>query len=330
MKPRFRVDAQLGRRLAERGLSLTAIVRAARLGLGFFEQAKISVTTDELFALWTSIGVESADPAIGLWLGSNERVESCAPLSIAMLAAPTLQEALVRAARYKRLTCPEEIEVVSRRGECSARFHWLLADEHTPFALIDLCFAWLFHIGRRGSGGTVSPIRIELRRPSARARMYQRHFGCPILFDAPRDAIVFDASDVMRPFVTHNADLLAIVAPHLEAELSRAATEVLVQVKAVIKRLLCGRRPDLEDVARELAVTPRTLQRRLAAEQQTYQQLLEEARREMSHHYLLETDLELNEAAFLLGYTDASSFFRAFRQWEGTSPGRWREDRRPC
>ena len=48
------------------------------------------------------------------------------------------------------------------------------------------------------------------------------------------------------------------------------------------------------------------------------------ARRELAQHYLLHSSLELNETAYLLGYEDANSFFRAFHQWEGTSPGKWR------
>jgi AraC-like DNA-binding protein len=325
MKPRFRLDGGLGQRLAAHGLSLARLERHARLAPGVFAQDKMVVTTDELFALWTSAGELAADPAIGLLLGSEEHLQRT-PVSVAMLYSRSFGEALERAARYKRLTCPEEIEVVTRRGECSARFRWLLAAQEVPRALIDLCFAWIVSIGRRGTGIALTPLRVELRRPAAQARVYRRHFGCPIVFGAARDALVFRAADVERPFLTHNADLLAILAPHLDAELSQQQhSDVLEQVKGAITRLLSGRRPDLEDVARELAVTPRTLQRRLAARDRTYQQLLEEARRELSHHYLRDTQLELNEAAFLLGYTDASSFFRAFRQWEGTSPGRWRK-----
>jgi len=327
MKPRFRVDGYLGRRLQDQGLSLPAIVRHARLIPGFFEQEKISVETEELFALWNSIGALSTDPAIGLKLGDDLRVEWYSALALAMLAAPTFREAVERAARYKRLTCPEEIEIVGKRGEHHVRFHWLLAEDDVPFALIDLCFAWIMTISRRGTGTALRPQRVELRRKSTRATMYRRHFGCPIVFGAAHDALVFRSTDLALPFLTHNADLAAIVSPHLEAELDEADSGVLLQVKRTIKRLLAGRRPDLEDVAQALGMTARTLQRRLAVDGHTYGQGLEQARRELSHRYLLDGDLELNEAAFLLGYTDASSFFRAFRQWEGTSPGRWREDR---
>ena len=70
-------------------------------------------------------------------------------------------------------------------------------------------------------------------------------------------------------------------------------------------------------------MSTRTLQRRLTEQGISFQRLLEE-RRELAHHYLLHSSLELNETADLLGYEDATSFFRAFHAWEGTSPGQWR------
>jgi AraC-like DNA-binding protein len=73
-----------------------------------------------------------------------------------------------------------------------------------------------------------------------------------------------------------------------------------------------------------LRLSTRTLQRRLFDEGITFQQLMEDARRELARHYLLHSSLELNETAYLLGYEDANSFFRAFQHWEGTSPGQWR------
>jgi AraC-like DNA-binding protein len=156
--------------------------------------------------------------------------------------------------------------------------------------------------------------------------MYEGHFGCPARLDARQNTIVFAKADLDRPFLTYNADLFATVAPQLEAELKQALASKAIgeRVKAILKPLLAGRRPGIEDVARELRLSPRTLQRRLAEDGATFQQLLQEARRDLARHYLLHSSLELNETAYLLGYEDAHSFFRAFNDWEGSPPGEWR------
>jgi AraC-like DNA-binding protein len=128
------------------------------------------------------------------------------------------------------------------------------------------------------------------------------------------------------PFVTYNEELLEVIGKHMESELNarNGTLRVGEQVKDALKRSLAGKRPTLQDVGRELGLGARTLQRRLTAAGISFQQLLEETRRDLAHHYLKQTAIELNETAFLLGFEDANSFYRAFQIWEGTTPGEWR------
>jgi AraC-like DNA-binding protein len=323
---RFRVSSLLPRRLEELGVSPPAVLRQADLPMALFNQEKVLVTTGELFALWRAIAEVSRDPAIGLKIGSEERIERYSPVAIAALYTRSFRDALERMARYKQLTCPEEIRIVEKKGECTVQFKWVLARQEEPEVLVDLCFAWIIGIGRRGTGQELNPRRVELRRAAAHRKILEEHFQCPVKFDAGHNALIFSSDDIDRPFRTHNPELLAVVAPQLEAELRSQHVEQTVpdQVKAVLKRLLAGQRPAMQHVARELRLSSRTLQRRLTEEGVTFQQLLEDARRELARHYLLHSSLELNETAYLLGYEDANSFFRAFHHWEGTSPGQWR------
>ncbi|MCI0392340.1 MAG: AraC family transcriptional regulator [Acidobacteria bacterium] len=323
---RFRVSGLFSRRLEELGVSPLLVLRQAGLPMGLFNQEKILVTTGELFALWRGVSEVSRDPAIGLKLGSEERIERYDPVSIAALYTRSFRDALQRLARYKQLTCPEEIQLIEQDGECAVQFKWLLAKEPEPAVLVDVCFAWIVAIGRRGTGQPVNPKRVDLKRVAAHREVFEEHFCCPVKFKAHHNALIFSRADIERPFLTHNAELLAMVAPQLEAELTSQLAKQTVpdQVKAALKRLLAGQRPAMQDVARELHLSTRTLQRRLTEEGVTFQQLLEEARRELARHYLLQSSLELNETAYLLGYEDANSFFRAFQHWEGTSPGQWR------
>jgi len=147
-----------------------------------------------------------------------------------------------------------------------------------------------------------------------------------VRFNADRNAQVFRSSDLDRPFVTHNEELLTVIGTQLESELEARNTSQNIgeQVKDALRRSLAGKRPTLQDVAQELGLGARTLQRRLTDGGISFQQLVEDIRRELARHYLKQSAVELNEAAFLLGFEDANSFFRAFQVWEGTSPGEWR------
>jgi len=323
---RFRLSSTLTRRLADVGLSPAAILRQARLPVGLFSQGKVLLTTEEFFALYRAIAEISHDPAIGLKLGTEDRVERYDPIAIAAICTRSLRDAIQRIGRYKQLTCPEKIELVERGNECVVHFTWLLAAEEEPAMLVDVCFAWILTIARRGTGRSIHPKRVEFQRPETHRGVYEQHFACPIQFKAAENVLVFHKAEVDADFATHNADLLAAVAPQLEAELKQqlAEKDFREQVKGTLKRLLAGQRPAVEQVARELRLSTRTLQRRLTKDGVTFQQLMEQARRELARHYLLQSSLELNETAYLLGYEDANSFFRAFHEWEGTSPGQWR------
>jgi AraC-like DNA-binding protein len=272
----------------------------------------------------------SGDPGIGLALGSEAQFERNDPAAIAALCSESFRDALGRMARYKQLTCPEEIRVSGREQETAVEFAWLLARQAEPAVLVDLCFAWILAIGRRGTGAPISPLRLTLTRPPAHRKVLEAHFGCRVRFEADRNALVFRTSDLERPFVTHNAELLGMIAPQLDAELgARESRQTLGErVKGTVKRGLAGQRPSIRFVAQRLGLSARTLQRRLTEDGVTFQELVEEARRELARHYLGQSSLELNETAYLLGYKDGNSFFRAFHQWEGTSPGEWRNSQR--
>lgn len=326
MTNRFRLSTMLSRRLEDRGISPLAVLGQAGLPPGILHQEKVLLTTEEFFALYRGIAEVSSDPTIGLKLGTEDRMERYDPIAIAAVCTRSLRDAVGRIGRYKQLTCPEKVSLVERGNESAVHFTWLLAHEEEPAMLVDVCFAWILSIARRGTGRMIQPKRVEFQRPEAHRAVYEKHFQCPIKFRAQKNVLVFNKADMDAAFLTYNADLLAAVVPQLEAELKQQLAEKSFreQVKGTLKRLLAGERPTIEHVARELRLSKRTLQRRLTEDGITFQAVMEEARRELARHYLLHSSLELNETAYLLGYEDANSFFRAFHEWEGTTPGQWR------
>src|SRR5690349_4791920 len=108
---------------------------------------------------------------------------------------------------------------------------------------------------------------------------------------------------------------------------------VLKRFKKEVQRMTKkppGARPDVSAVARELGLSDRTLQRRIDDDGMTFCKLLLEARQELAREYLNRPDIDVAEVAYLLGYEDSNSFYRAFRTWEGTTPSQLRAELKRC
>lgn len=295
------------------------MLQSAGLPAGLFAQEKVLVDTTELFALWRAIGELSANPAIGVALGTYA-LQRFEPTALAALSSRNYRDALERIARYKRLSCPEEIRFTPGPEGVWVEFVFLLGHEAEPEVLIDLCLTWILEIGRRGLDQELRPLRLELTR--GHAAHLEPHFGCPVRCGASRNGMLLREADLTRPFLTHNPQLLAVVAPK-GGELNASMT-LERQIRLTLKKMLAGRHPRLADVAEHLRLSSRTLQRRLTEAGLSFQKLLDEARQELARFYLAESRLELSETAYLLGYEDSNSFVRAFQRWEGVPPGRWR------
>ena len=312
------------------GVDPAVLLRKSGLPLTLWSSGRGMVTTEQFFAFWRALGELSDDPAIGLKLARLSRPEQHHPVAIAAQHARTFRDALQRMARYKILCCTEEMRLTEGKEECIVEFTWLLSREFAPPLLLDAVFASTLELGRRGTGQPLHPLRVELKRNPAHRDIHEAHYGCRVKFKAPRNAIVFRTTDLDRPFISYNAELLAMLGPQLERELAERKAEQTVagRVKWILLRLLGGHRPDLREVAKDLGMSVRTLQRRITVEGSSFRQLVSDARRELAKHYLLDPSLELAETACLLGYEDPNSFFRAFREWEGATPSEWRDARR--
>ncbi len=328
MLKHFRVPGRLAVKLPEIGVSVQAVLRKAGLPRDLFEQTRILVSTQELFALWRSIEQVSADPLIGIKLGVETKMERFHAMAIAALSTENLVAASEHMARYKKLTAPEEILTQLDSHEFRISFRWLLAVEAEPAVLTDYyCFSWTRSLAQHGTGTEVNPVRVEYVQERPNRRQIERSLGCEAVFNAPSNAIIFRASDATMPFITRNAELLDLLVPQFEKHLKQCEAEdsFLELVRRAIQDRLTGHRPSIDEVARALHITPRTLQRRLQNSGSSYQRLLDETRHQMARYYLSNSALELNEAAYLLGFEDPNSFGRAFRVWEGIPPSDWRE-----
>jgi AraC-like DNA-binding protein len=153
---------------------------------------------------------------------------------------------------------------------------------------------------------------------------HQDFFRCPIRLGSTRNAIAFSLHDTREPFATRNPELLNALLPHLQANTPVPPDAGLARVRAVIAERVRGRRPEADEIARELAMSTRAMQRLLKDSGTSFRRLLDEVRNEHARGYLGSTAFSDGEVAFLLGFEDPNSFYRAFRSWNGMSPTEFR------
>jgi AraC-like DNA-binding protein len=148
---------------------------------------------------------------------------------------------------------------------------------------------------------------------------------CPVAFDAPRNSLLFARVDMSAPLPTSNP-LLAEMHERFAGDYLRHldSAQTSYRAREVIIRRLPDGEPRRDEVAGELRMSERTLQRRLEEEATSFVQLLDDTRRELANQYLGRLHLSLAQAAYLLGFADQRSFFRACRRWFQLSPGQYR------
>lgn len=171
----------------------------------------------------------------------------------------------------------------------------------------------------------VPAVALRTRSPSlspALRAMFEAFLGAPVHVGADHTALVLDAQVLMMPVRSADAELAEYFQARLQqaAQLDPGEPELLNRVRMAIQHALATGRPTADRVAKHLAMSPRTLQRRLREHQVGYAQLLEQTRRGLAERYLADPTLTLAEVAYLCGYVEQTSFFRAFRQWTGQTP----------
>ncbi|TCA59058.1 AraC family transcriptional regulator [Rhizobium pisi] len=309
------------------GVRPAALLRQARLPVTLHLNGQGLVSTAQFFALWRALEELTADPGLGIKLVESAETAVYPPSSLAAFHARDYRDGLSRLARFKRLCTPEQLHLSEQGGECSITWERIYATEAEPPIAVDVDFATLVELGRRGTGQRLTPVRVEFQRADPKSNAHRSYFECPVRYGQSRNVLILKSADLDRPFPGHNPELLELLTPALASALGeiQARSSIREQVKIVLKRSLASGRPELCDVAFDLGMSERTLQRRITDEGSTFRELLVEARQELGRQLLSDPSAEIDEVACLLGYQDTSSFYRAFRDWEGVTPKQWRE-----
>jgi AraC-like DNA-binding protein len=310
--------------LRDLGLDARAILRRAGQPLSLFEGEGSFVSLDVLYALYDAIEQEADDPTLALQAGKVVAIELFDPALFAAICSPDLNTAAARLGEFKRLVGPFRLDVEVEPGETRLRYRC----KHRPDlpwlrGLAEVVF--LVALARRATRHPVVPLRATAQALPSDTRAYQEYLGCPVEL-GPAYGVVFAGRDAQRPFLTFNARMWDAFEPALRRRMSESdeRRSTVEAVEASLCELLPSGRTQMRDVARSLGTGTRTLQRRLAAEDTTWLEVLNRTRERLARHYLESTNLSPAEVSFLLGFDDPNSLFRAFNRWTGSTPEAWR------
>jgi AraC-like DNA-binding protein len=312
--------------LAAEGLDARRLLVAAGIDPAALEAPDARLPTEKISHLWELAVERSGNPAIGLAQHNVVRPASFDVVGYTMMSCANLRSAFERLIRYL-LILSDAFTMTMDEEEAGYRVSFVLlgGDRPIPRQRIEFIFVTLIGFCRWISGRDVNPIGIELPYPTPIDPIpYRAAFRCPVSFDAPRNSLLFDGADMLAPLPTSNP-LLAELHERFAGEYLQHFDHAQISYRAremIIRRLPDGE-PRRDEIAGELCMSERTLQR-LEEEGTSFVQLMDDTRRELAEQYLGRLHLSLAQAAYLLGFADQSSFFRACRRWFDLSPGQYR------
>jgi len=282
---------------------------------------------------WQQVLTYSADqlelPTLGLVLGQRFKISQLGPLGYVLQSCTRLGDAVLRLQKYERLI--NDINHMQLEDDDRSEHISLVwgADHGRPGTLVDECaISTLIQVTRDIIGIPASPISVEFINPTpADIAPYEAFFGCPVLFNQTRSRVIFPKQWMALPLRQSDAvlqQLLADQVDQLMAQLPRE-NQLIEQVRRHIANTGASAEGHVSQLAKQLAMTERTLHRRLDALGTSYRQIREDTLGHLAEEYLRDHRLTLTEITQMLGFSEQSAFSRAFKSWRGISPLAWRQ-----
>jgi AraC-like DNA-binding protein len=314
--------------LAVEQLDVPALFRDAGLDFAALGDPDARFAIDKINVLWELALARSGNPAIGLIGAVQAKPRHFGIVAYALMSAPDLLGIFHRIARYIGILSDAAAVSVSKRGNA---YRLLLSVKsgsrpapHQRFAFDLLRF---LSFCRWIADTEFTPIAVELSHPGGEsAPAFAAAFGCMPRFGAAENALVFSAADATRPLPMSHDRLSAMHDRMAAEQLQRmSGSQIETSLRAMIARQLPDGAPTRGAIAGALGMSERTLHRRLTEKGTTFQRLLDETRRELAESYLVRRELSLASIAYLLGFKDQGSFFRAAQRWLSMTPRQYRE-----
>jgi AraC-like DNA-binding protein len=317
----------------QRGQPGARLLAAAGIGAIPDDPTDVRVPLDNYYRLWSATMSAVADPALPLRLAETMPAAHFDALGFAVLTSATYGDALARIQRYLPFVTDGATWAIDVEGEAAVlTFTQLL--ERTPAHryLDEFGLAHLVVIGRTliSASWEVDEVRFRHARPPDTTAL-EAFFRAPLRFDAEATQLRLPAHVLELPVARADGHMAAFFDRYIESVLARTHPEhaFVTTVRRLLAESLVRNAFSLDDLARQLAMSSRTLRRRLGQEGIAYSALLEEVRRDLAETYLRDRRMSLGEIAFALGYSESATFHRAFRRWHGMTPAAFRADRIP-
>ncbi|WP_136418688.1 MULTISPECIES: AraC family transcriptional regulator [Oxalobacteraceae] len=327
-------------RLATRGFDIDALCRQVGLEESECMTDDALTLSDKLSHLWDLVVQVSGDPLLGLKVASPQPLDRSGLMGHIMRASPDVKTAIENLVRYTPLVSPtvhSTIEALDGRTRVSLQLPG--GQRRVPQQHYD--FVWCLVLRTLQSATTsedVRPVLVTYAFPAPEnEQAYAEAYGCEVRFGGTVNSMEFDDADLTATIPTAfpmAADwalrMLAELAQsqrnwtlRMLAKLEQAPqpnNSFSTKVQALLADMLPDGEPQREQVAKQLMMSERTLQRRLAEEGTNFTKLVDDTRREMAQQYLSKGEVSLKKLSFQLGFSDPSAFCRACKRWFGRSP----------
>lgn len=279
----------------------------------------ISLTAHDL--MLDAAAEELECPDLGLRLSVAQDLSILGPLALAVEASSTVAEAIHCAARFMFVHSPAlevavEPDPRGRRGVVALTYRKDLRESPYSPQGIELGLGLFHHVGKVLVGGRLGLRSVEIpHQPLSPVARYTGFFGADVKFGCRKAALRVERRLLDERFASADEGIRQVAVDYLATHYSDPGSSTAAQVRLALAESLGTMPSAIGNVARLLALHPRTLQRRLAAEDTTFEAILDDVRRAGAHRYLTTTDLPLGQVALLVGFSEQSALSRAVRRW---------------
>lgn len=310
------------------GLDTGAFLAAAGLTRAEVADPEARIPVEKMAALWREAFARAGDPDLALHAAEALPFGAYAVIDFLARTSATIGAALTRISRYFPLV-NSVVELPIEVAEQEVRLAMIdrRGPGKLPRAYAEYTLAAVVLRTRFAAGIAFPLVRVDFAYDApADTREHVRIFGCPVRFGAERTGIVVAREVWDTPIARGDSGLAEVLERHARMLMDRLprVSDAIARVRDAIRAELEGGEPSLERIARRLGTSRRSLQRRLADEDLTYARVLDDVRSTMARAYLGQRELSIAEVAYLLGFSEQSSFTRAFRRWTGVSPAEYR------